>query len=436
MGGTAKTHHRTLISPSQSTSWGYYAISALAFSLCLDRRFGVWFLVASVIPALFSFRLREFRQAGVWVPGLFFLIHLLGLFYTTHRSEGFLDVQQKLAFVLFPLLLPMLRAFSSERKEMLVRFYVAGLFLAACISWWVALYHFWDESYLRLHDMAPDDAPYTNYFFSSRLSHFMHPGYFAAQLIFGVWLLHRDMQRHPVAGQGRSALYFLQLFLLATAVFMLSKSSVVLLLIFLIPVSFSKNRNFKSRLRVIYLVSVLVVVAGLIFLLPSIRGSFMHAWEVWQHPEKISPESTEESSELRILAWKTATEIFLENPFTGVGTGDVNPALWEAYEKKGFSGPSKKHLNAHSQYLQTAAALGIPGLISLLLLPSFAFYRGLVRRHSGWLVLGFMILWLPLTECWFEQQHGMFFFLFWWVYFFADERTELSIPEQPNFVRP
>jgi O-antigen ligase len=437
MGRKSETYHNPLSSRSTVVqNGGFVALAALAFSLSLDRRAGVWFLVASCVPALFCFNGKDWKHPMVLVLLLFYLLHLWGMLFTEHVREGWLDIQQKLAFILFPLLLPLIRLLSSEKKEKLQYFFVAGLFISSFISWMLALGHFSDEAYLRLHGEAPVDAPYTNYFFSSRLSSFVHPGYFATMLIFGIWLLHRQFFSRKKSWQIRLSIFLLQLFLFVTALCMLSKSTILLFPVFLMLGVFTNNGVTSLSLkRLVMLTLSLVLLGVLLFFMPSIRDSFRNAWNVWQHRGVIKPDSAIESSELRILTWRTAWDIFCQHPLTGIGTGDVNPELWESYNRQGYAAPADKHLNAHNQFLQTAVALGIPGLLSLLLLPFMAMRQGIILHRPMWLAMGMMLLWLPMTECWFEQQHGMFFILFWWVYLLADLQDEpLSRKEEGSIV--
>lgn len=423
MGRKAKTPYSPLRIPPQVLKvWIFAGMSALTFSLGLERRMAVWSLVLAVLPSLLLFKIDLLKRKEVQVLLCFFLLHLAGMLYTSHVSEGWLDVQQKSAFLLFPLLIPALSLFSEKMKSGLLWFYLAGLSVAAILSWMMALNHFWEESYYRSHQMAIYDAPYTNYFFSSRLSRFMHPGYFASQLIFGIWLLNRQTKGSAIPVSFRISVFFLQLFLFVTALCMLSKASLLLLPVLFFLGNFSRQIPVLSRRNLTWMIASMSLFSAVLWLIPGVKQSFFHAAEVWQHPERIQSSSADESSELRILAWKTALDIFSGHPLFGVGTGDVNPELWQAYSDQGFLVPAEKHLNAHSQYLQTAVALGIPGLLCLLCLPLMALINGVRQGNAMWLALSLLLLWLPVTECWFEQQQGMFFLLFWWVFVASESR--------------
>ncbi|MEY4110896.1 MAG: hypothetical protein RLZZ46_1251 [Bacteroidota bacterium] len=424
MGGKAKTDTYPLSKKPHPfiSIWGYSAIAALVFSLSSDRRFGVWFLVLAFIPAIFFLRSYYLREPHIRLLILFYLFHLWGMLFTDDLKEGWLDIQQKSAFLLFPLLVPLMRSFDKKRKDWLVLFYLAGLIITALISWTVALGNFWEESYARLHYLELADYPYTNYFFSGRLTRFIHPGYFAAMLLFGVFLLQKQYSALCLVRHNRMIILNIQLFFLLTIICSLSKSTILLLPVLLLFMFASSGSLLPVLRRGFWIIPISCFLLGLIISsIPVIRGGFANAWQAISNPQVKNPDTTTESSQLRLLTWKTAWQIFKEHPLAGVGTGDVNPALCTAYAESSYAAPAEKHLNAHNQFLQTAVALGLPGLMSLLSLPLFALYRGIKKKNNLWLLLGIMMFWLPMTECWLEQQHGMFFFLFWWSYLVATD---------------
>jgi putative inorganic carbon (HCO3(-)) transporter len=83
------------------------------------------------------------------------------------------------------------------------------------------------------------------------------------------------------------------------------------------------------------------------------------------------------SSEERIKVWKKGLHMFFDHPFTGVGTGAFGTANAEDY-----SGARKSYLKAHNLYIQTAAELGILGLVAFFTYVGFLFaYMRKYRRY-------------------------------------------------------
>jgi putative inorganic carbon (HCO3(-)) transporter len=78
------------------------------------------------------------------------------------------------------------------------------------------------------------------------------------------------------------------------------------------------------------------------------------------------------SSEERIEVWKKGIRMFYDHPFLGVGTGAFGTANAEDY-----SDGRKSYLKAHNLYVQTAAELGIIGLVT------FFVYVGALLYYAG-----------------------------------------------------
>jgi O-antigen ligase len=175
----------------------------------------------------------------------------------------------------------------------------------------------------------------------------------------------------------------------------------------------------------------LVLVAGIFYgafsLFPSTATRFRNAETALAGRNKSSAEQAESNSE-RLVVWHAALEVIKENPFFGVGTGDVKDVLLEEYRKENKLGVYNMRLNAHNQYLQTYIALGIPGLlllICMLIIPGWmALRRFDVVCFAFLAVFAFNIL----VESMLEVQAGVIFYSFFNVLFFVGLK---SLPGRP-----
>jgi O-antigen ligase len=83
---------------------------------------------------------------------------------------------------------------------------------------------------------------------------------------------------------------------------------------------------------------------------------------------------------IRKAIWKCSGDLVRRHWLTGVGTGDIQDSLQQAYENRQFYFASRyNHYNAHSQFLQTLIGHGAGGL-SILLLCIFVPLGRLVPR--------------------------------------------------------
>jgi O-antigen ligase len=121
-------------------------------------------------------------------------------------------------------------------------------------------------------------------------------------------------------------------------------------------------------------------------------------------------ESTE-STAVRLMIWHTAAQIISDNP-VGVGTGDGQYALMKKYEESGMTGAHALKLNCHNQFYETTLAIGIHGLIVLIIFLLYILVTAIRKRN-------FLLLWVAVIviinlffESMFERQSGVIFFVF------------------------
>jgi hypothetical protein len=94
------------------------------------------------------------------------------------------------------------------------------------------------------------------------------------------------------------------------------------------------------------------------------------AWELDRAARGANPSG--HSLTQRPEFYRAAAGIIRQNPWTGVGTGDVGRAFAEEYAGNGTSLEPPYRLRAHNQYLTFGVTFGIPGMvlaIALMLIP-------------------------------------------------------------------
>ena len=151
---------------------------------------------------------------------------------------------------------------------------------------------------------------------------------------------------------------------------------------------------------------------GSMWVAPGVFNRIQTSWNlIMQQSDPIDPTSVESTAE-RVLVWEQAIELIKEHPLLGVGTGDVKDALVEKYVLSGLEGVESEKLNAHNQFLQSFAALGLFGFLSLalgLLLPAV---MAIKRGNSVFFIFIVIIIINALTESILEVQAGVVFYAF------------------------
>ncbi len=136
---------------------------------------------------------------------------------------------------------------------------------------------------------------------------------------------------------------------------------------------------------------------------------------------------------MRYLYWNTAIKVISRNFLTGVGTGDVKSAIYDAYKKYQVPLSSNYYSDPHNQWLTSGVAFGIWGIFSLLLVFTFAFYRAFKKNSAGYfafLIIGVISM---MTDDTLETQIGVTFFILllswfeWFDGFNAESETTKKI---------
>ena len=126
------------------------------------------------------------------------------------------------------------------------------------------------------------------------------------------------------------------------------------------------------------------------------------------------------------MIWWYSFEITNDNFLMGVGTGDVKDNLLDKYREKQMFNALGLELNAHNQYLQTTLALGILGLIILMVTLVLPALYGLEVKHYLYLIFLILIAFNFLFESMLETQAGVVFYAFFNTYLFAIKKDPAS----------
>lgn len=119
----------------------------------------------------------------------------------------------------------------------------------------------------------------------------------------------------------------------------------------------------------------------------------------------------------RLEFWKASLGLIKDNWLHGVGTGDMNIAFQQQYEKMNSKLSPDQRWRSHNQYMSVCIGFGIFGLIWFL----FAvFYPPIAtRRFDDYFFLVFFIIAMiaMLTDDTIESQMGVTFFSFFYCFF-------------------
>jgi O-antigen ligase len=117
---------------------------------------------------------------------------------------------------------------------------------------------------------------------------------------------------------------------------------------------------------------------------------------------------------IRLTIWRCSWDIIKTHWLLGVGTGDVQAALQQAYENRKFYFASRYNTyNAHNQYIQTTIAYGLVGLsifVTAVFAPVFLCYQQ--KRNTFYLIFLLCFAFVCVTESILELNKGIIWYSF------------------------
>lgn len=297
---------------------------------------------------------RGFARTSVGSPVfwaiLFYALHVIGMGWTTNIGFGLFDLESKAPLLVFSLLACLLRLKRTVAEVLLFVFASGG---AVAVSWHVVA---------AMSRIAMGTGSASVEFYSSAFSAPVHPSYLALYLCVAIaaWCLTDHHSRLP---RMLDVTVFL---LLCTGVVLSGSKAGWLVLVMLLPiVLWSRWQDRWTRLLVMGAMAPTIGLgAGLVAFSPNVRDRVVEAWNAGQE-RRVDADATT-SSAVRWVTWNAAITVFKQSPVFGTGTGDVKDELLKRYAEAGQVHALEKRLNAHNQFLQSAACLGLPGLLSLL----------------------------------------------------------------------
>jgi O-antigen ligase len=338
---------------------------------------------------------------------VFYLVHYLGFINTINYEFARFDIEIKMTFLLFPLLLFSSNTDFIDDKKLIYIFlaYINGCFISFLISILNSLLLFNSTGDLM-------------WFFYVYVSYFYHSSYISMYIIFAIGLICYLLIENKISNKlSKISLYFLLIIFSVYIVVLSSKAGIICLFItsFLVYIYMLSKKKKVIIHSIFFILSLIIIYLGIKSIPTSINRLTPALEAVRAEKRDIN---MEDGTVQRIEIWKSSLELLRENPILGVGTGDVKDELLRKYDEKGMTFAKSYKLNSHNQYLQTSVALGFIGLLSLILMLLapliYAFKNKNYIYFFFLIIVGFSIL----VESMFENQAGVLFFTFFNTFLF------------------
>lgn len=344
----------------------------------------------------FIHKLKKIEWLLVAVLGLgLFMSYAMSLCWTDNVEFGLKNLETKLALFILPISLSLIGSFNNKEQRWLWLSFVVGLLVSA-------FFHL-SVSALQWSEGSPNSV-----FYYAELAKEFHPSYLSMYFCVGIAvLLFKDVQL-------KNTKWILPLKIILLAVFsgfvvlLFSKTGFIGLMALLVlkTIHILATKTYREFL----LLPLSILVIGVVFNSAEgnqnrVTSSISSSNEV----KKTPPTNTyRNSTESRIISWKSSVEIICENPL-GVGVGDASAVLTQNYKTKGETYLADKNLNSHNQFLTTGIAIGALGILFLVLFFLVLGVRSV--NQKDWLlaaVLGIVFINF-MTESMLERADGTVF---------------------------
>jgi len=344
---------------------------------------------------------------------LFYAMHALALFNTNNMQAGTSEMEGKLSFLVFPLILLPIYSYRFEKKKIKYFFlaYVLSVFAGSVFCILQSLF-----KYSTTNDIQS--------FYYSNFSVIQHPTYYAMYLITAIILVLAVLFK-----QWNSLKIIFKIILITSIpyfllIIMLSNSRsgiIIAILILLIAVFYIIFRKRKLVLGFALIVFLALSGYAVTRVMPKVFDRFYSIKEVLQ-AEKMEDITHWNGTTLRIQIYYSAEEIIRENFWLGVSPGDTRDELMKKYKKYGFRHAVARNYEAHNQFVQSFIGLGVFGLIVLLLIFILPFVYAIKNKDFILFCFIIMIFLLCMFESMLQKQAAVVFIVFGILFLSARDR--------------
>lgn len=357
------------------------AITVLAICIVL-----LW-----LVEGNFWQKVDEITSNPVSIAVLVFLgVLVVGLIWSPDVHAGLQVLQKRWKILLLPVFLTTVKP---ESRALYIRSFLAGLLVAMSITFlaWFDLIHY--------ADVTPEHL-------TKKTFHVVYN----PLLAFGIYLL-----LHEILWGNYTRVQRLMFSLLA-AVMMFNMfitegrtgQLVFLVLMGLLVLQGCRQNRFKAICLTAVLIPSLFICGymGSPVFKQRVNTAVMEICQFQENPDT--------SVGLRLLFWQNSWEIIRQHPFFGVGTGGFEGAYAKINRQRSSSCVATD--NPHNQYVLVATMVGIPGILSLLMVFVVMFRQSFVMggrwRHVR-VAFPVFFLTIMMTESYLKiTETGFFFSLF------------------------
>ncbi|OQX96208.1 MAG: hypothetical protein B6I20_14715 [Bacteroidetes bacterium 4572_117] len=414
-----------------TTNLNYFALLLFVFWLPLkDSYFPTiitfwmftWLLEGNIKEKFVSFSYNKIYIAFL----LYFLLTIIALLYTNDIDAGLFDVQEKLSIAFFPIILAgSNQKIKNNYNTILFVFVIANVVASFyCLAnalvtniiienaTWHIKHWVWDEMqnipFWEVINLRSSNFSYTY------LSIFKGPAYFAMYITFSISILIYFLKKKIAKKTTHKILTTSTITFFTFMVYLLQSSAglITIGVVLLFSVLYELKAKQKKKYILIGSTLVLLGVMAIIFSKTTQK-------RIKDFTDVISAPSKSElfKKDDRLGIWYSAVEVIKENIFIGTSPANLSDELAIKYKKHNLMQAHNEKLNAHNQYLESFAGLGILGFLCLVYILANGFIIAYKKKNYLLFFLLIIVSSNFLFESMLNRMAGVLFLMFFYSLF-------------------
>lgn len=350
----------------------------------------------------------------VLLPALLYLYIVAGFFFSENFRVALSTLSTMLPFILFPVFIgtsPLIN------RELLRKINISFLISITATLLFAVVYSIFNIAATGISSVMLFDGYYhkLHSFGLTNVYYNWHPTYGAAFANLGIAILfHLYFTPKNSHTRGQKILMLCTALFLSISIFLLDSLAGIgvyfILLLFLLIKQRKHRGYFNTTFKKILALSVLLIGITILYINPFENAKID---SLKNKPILVTDVQSERNLlTIRLAKWSVYYDIFTSEPVFGTTLGDIADIRKGNYIQKGFDDLALHNYNAHNQYLEILATLGIAGLSLFLMLV----FSPLIRNGTYPLYMPFLIVCLITfcTESLLHRQQGILFFMFFY----------------------
>jgi O-antigen ligase len=411
-------------------------ISSFLFGILLplSTKFGnlglAFFLACCLVIVVEEKRIRKPAKTLLFSTISFFLLLVIGLYFTEEKAETFELFGRYSTYLLVPFFLLFI---NKDRLLSVYQFSLNGLVIGVTIASLILL----TNNFTRYYSVKPlftIDKELFNYYYTyhnfTKILRF-HPTYFGLYLIVAV--THTLSKVTKEQQKWLRFFGYFALFVFALTILFLNARIIVglsFVVYFYYLFLFIKGQ-YKVNKTKFFLFFFGVLLLGSIFF-GFIKNTYLFSrftselvWDLTSN--KNSAYNGKFKDDSRLVRWAAISKTILEKPFFGYGSAMEKKVLKRNFLKNGLVKSSQNNYDSHNQYLSFSIEFGLLGLLVFLFYLSMNMHLAIHSKNFVPIIFCITIISVSFFENIFKNNAGIIFITFFsnlFLYRNLDEKNQ------------